>query len=173
MLHGIGNMVGYPLPYLRYSTPPRILYPWWLLLETCLNLFTWGPTPSPQWYWHLVVATKTDTFGKRAVRILLECCLMILFYFVLRKAWNINDVFDCIWFNSVSARKSISLFCYILISMYCGKHKFVFYWKKQILRKDKNSEVFLAQTSSCFLFNFHIIWKVFFFVGGNISLKCC
>ena len=32
--------------------------------------------PLPHWYRHLVVATETDTVGKRAVRILLECCLV-------------------------------------------------------------------------------------------------
>ena len=33
-----------------------------------------GPEiPTPNQYWHLVSATKIRTFGKRAVRILLEC----------------------------------------------------------------------------------------------------
>ena len=50
---------------------------WWSSLETCSNLFTWGSTP-PNWYWHLVVATETCTVGKRAVPILLGCCLVII-----------------------------------------------------------------------------------------------
>ena len=32
-------------------------------------------TPS-HWYWHLVVATESPTFGTQTVRILLECCLV-------------------------------------------------------------------------------------------------
>ena len=39
---------------------------WWPSLDTCSNLFAWGP----QWYWHLV--TEARSVRKRAVRILLE-----------------------------------------------------------------------------------------------------
>ena len=40
-------------------------------LETCSNLFTWGP----HWYWHLV-PTEAHTVGKQAICILLECFLV-------------------------------------------------------------------------------------------------
>ena len=46
----------------------------WPQLETCLNLFTWGPH---HWCWNLV-ATEACMVGKRAVRTLLECFLVIL-----------------------------------------------------------------------------------------------
>ena len=61
--------LGYPSPYYNI---------WWSSLETCPNLFTEGPIPLPQHhqYWHLEVANATCTFGKRALRILLECCLV-------------------------------------------------------------------------------------------------
>ena len=55
-------------------TPPLATGIWWSSLETCSNLFTWGPTFN--WYWHLVAATETRTVGKRAVRLLLECFLV-------------------------------------------------------------------------------------------------
>ena len=41
----------------------------WRLVQTC-------SCQAPCWYWHLV-ATKTVTVGKRAVRILLECFLLV------------------------------------------------------------------------------------------------
>ena len=69
---GIGHLVGTP-PLPRtwdlgtyHPTPTTDI--WRSSLETCPNLFTWGPTTL--WYWRLVVATE------RAVRILQECCLV-------------------------------------------------------------------------------------------------
>ena len=41
----------------------------------------WVPTPSC--YWYLVAATITRTVGKRAVRILLVCFLVHLFFFII------------------------------------------------------------------------------------------
>ena len=61
----------YPIGHQTWApTPPPFDTTdiWWLSLETCSNLYTWGPTP--YWYWHLVMPTE------RAVRILLECCLV-------------------------------------------------------------------------------------------------
>ena len=65
-----------PPPRTRHGTYPCPTDIWWSSLETCSNLFNCGPTPSQ--YWHLVVATKTCTFCKRAVCILLECILVSL-----------------------------------------------------------------------------------------------
>ena len=81
---------GYPTPSPDTGCwyPPTHPPPWtwkiyppitdilWSSLETCSNLFTWGPTPTPIQYWHLVEATKRHTVGKRVVGILLECCLV-------------------------------------------------------------------------------------------------
>ena len=53
MHYGIGHIVRYP-PFPRHQT--------------------WGPTPSPR---HMV-ATETRVVGKRAVRILQECCLVVV-----------------------------------------------------------------------------------------------
>ena len=110
MHYWIGHMVGYPLSLPRHQTwrptspsPPPLPAPplpprhqiwdlppspatdiWWSSLETCSNLFTWGP--NPQRYWHLVQATKTCPVGKQAVCILLQCCLvMLVLYFYLSK----------------------------------------------------------------------------------------
>ena len=100
MHHGIGHITGYhpspghqawDLPLLPPTLTPDIrhgdLLPpaidiCWSSLETCSNLFTWGPTP--HWYWHLVVATETPTVGKRAVHILLECCLIYVFLWEIK-----------------------------------------------------------------------------------------
>ena len=54
-----------------YHTWDLPLCYWHLAVTGCSNLFSWGPTPQ---YGHLVLATETRTVGKRAVRILLECC---------------------------------------------------------------------------------------------------
>ena len=45
---------------------------WWSTLETCSNLFTWGPFRKG----HLVVATEAHMVCKQAVCILLECFLV-------------------------------------------------------------------------------------------------
>ena len=50
---------------------------WWLSLETCSNVFTRRPMPSPYWYWHLVVATKTCKVGKYHTG-MLSCFLSFL-----------------------------------------------------------------------------------------------
>ena len=60
----------------RHATCPLATDISKLSLETCSNLFTWGPNPLPPQYWYLVMATKTCTVGKRVVHILLECCLL-------------------------------------------------------------------------------------------------
>ena len=59
----------------------RLLYP------TPLHM---GPIPSRHWYWHLVVATKSPTVGKRLARILLECFLVTHYLDPLRSP--IGDV---------------------------------------------------------------------------------
>ena len=55
MHHGTGHMVGYPLLPIGHQI---------------LDIH------APYRYSHLVVATETRTVGKRAVGILLECCLV-------------------------------------------------------------------------------------------------
>ena len=39
---------------------------------------TWGPSPPP--YWHVVVTAEKHTVDRRAVRILLECCLVAIVF---------------------------------------------------------------------------------------------
>ena len=53
---------------------------WWPSLDTFSKLYTWG---LPRWYWHLV-AIEARTVGKRAVRILLECFLVLCFSVVYK-----------------------------------------------------------------------------------------
>ena len=60
---------------------------------------TWGLTTSPtgtaSHYWHLVVATETRTVCKRAVCILLKCCLVVLCTQTLSVFWRrIYDLRD-------------------------------------------------------------------------------
>ena len=64
----------HPPPDIRTGDLPLPNDIWWWSLETCLNLFIWGPTPLE---WHLVEVTETGarTASKYTVSILLECCI--------------------------------------------------------------------------------------------------
>ena len=83
-VHGGGGPM-WPLPMMHWSSLYRPPLPcpgplsasdiFWLSLVVSSNLFTWGTAPN--WYWHLV-ATEVHSVGKRAIRILLECFLVIV-----------------------------------------------------------------------------------------------
>ena len=77
---GWGKGVGVPttwfIPWGMWRTYHPDRMPYRHLLETCPNLFTWGPTPNR--YWQLVTVTETRTTCTRAVRILLQCCLVLI-----------------------------------------------------------------------------------------------
>ena len=61
----------------RIPTPPPLVVisrgHHWRPVQTC----SFQDTPSSHQYGHLVGTTKTHTIGKRAVRILLECFLVL------------------------------------------------------------------------------------------------
>ena len=76
MHHGISHMLGVPSPMdIKPVDLPPASNIWWCSLETCSNLFIWGPTT-------LGVTSggghrNWSTYGsKQAVRILLECFLV-------------------------------------------------------------------------------------------------
>ena len=75
--------VGFLMPHPGHQTwgPTLTSDMWWWSLETCSNLFIWGPTPtsptpSPHKQ-HLVVATETEArmVSKLVAYIILECFL--------------------------------------------------------------------------------------------------
>ena len=51
-----------------YPTPPPDI--WWWQLEKCFKLFTWGPSPSSNWYWHLVAVTCWQEGGTHPTEML-------------------------------------------------------------------------------------------------------
>ena len=86
MLGGGGGWVMWSLPMMRwtalYSSPPHTKE-WpspsphhWRPVQTCSLDLT---VQTYNWYWHLV-ATQARTVGKRAVRTLLKCFLVIINY---------------------------------------------------------------------------------------------
>ena len=105
----------WPLPMIictsLYKSPPQIWDPltpsdiWWPLLETCSNLFTWGPSPlglTSDGHWSI---------AKWVVHILLECFLVLFtkirYYFTVAentKRWLITDIFEK---QSCSTRQSL------------------------------------------------------------------
>ena len=60
--------------HIRPGTPSPASDIWWPSLGTYSNLFTGGPLP-PEW--HPVVATEARMVCKRAVRILLDCVIVL------------------------------------------------------------------------------------------------
>ena len=69
--------IGPTLPQIPDMGPTPVPHYWNLMgsslsaLETCLNLFTWGPAP-------ILVLTSSGGHQKRALRILLKCILVTL-----------------------------------------------------------------------------------------------
>ena len=69
------------IPYQTWDLPPPPLLTSgghrWRPVQTCSLENQHLPyPPNPHRYWDLVMATATRTVGKRAVRILLECCVV-------------------------------------------------------------------------------------------------
>ena len=87
-------MVGYP-PDIKPDEPtlppqPLLLTSGgdhWKPVQTC-SLEDLPPPPPPHPHQFLVVTTKTGTIGKRAVCILLECCLVEVILYLIRYVYS-------------------------------------------------------------------------------------
>ena len=71
-----------PIPPPPTTPSPASDIIWWWSLETCSNLFIWGPTSLSSQGQYLVVANETET---HAACILRECCLVTDIFYQMTK----------------------------------------------------------------------------------------
>ena len=68
----------------------------WRPVQTCSLEDSHRP-----WYRHLVVTTETRTVGDRAIRILLECCLLEMDLWLYNIVWSVRMVSVKLSFSSL------------------------------------------------------------------------